>query len=202
MSGRPSSLLSSRGAVPIDMPAVFLNHALHEAGSCPVDRRTACRALLAEYHEAEGHSFAWGHIIESQVLPLRTWRIVPVALWERLSHEHQGPWLDIPQRLISVAPLVRVALVPHLPRGVRLTGLQAEGRRHRYALCTLLLTDPTDRRRVRCWLQRRLVPELLPELLARSEAALRDPRTVDLGRSTARKSSPGTTRRKPSTSRP
>jgi hypothetical protein len=135
-------------------------------------------------------------------MPFRTWRIVPVALWEQLARGCHGQRLDIPGRLVSLAPLVRMTLAPHLPRSLRLTGLQVEGRRHRYALFTLLLTDPADGRRVRHWLQRRLMPELLPELLARCEAALRDPRTFDLGRATARKSSPGTTRRKPSTSRP
>lgn len=58
MSRRPSSLLSNRGAVPIDIPSVFLNDALHKAGSCPIDRRASWRALLAEYHRAEGQSFA------------------------------------------------------------------------------------------------------------------------------------------------
>lgn len=174
MNRHLSSPLPGRGAVRIDIPAVFLADAPQEAGSGRIDGRAAWPALLAEYHEAEGHSFAWGHIIESRVPPFRNWRIVPVALWERLAREHQGLPLDIAQRLISLAPLVRGTLTPHLPLSLRLTGLQAEGRRHRHALFTLLLTDPTDHRRVRHWLQRRLVPELLPDLLARCETALRE----------------------------
>lgn len=108
-------------------------------------------------------------------VPFRSWRIVPVALWERLARQQQGLPLHIAQRLISLAPLVRVTLASHLPRGVRLTGLQAEGRRHSYALFTLLLPEPPDHRRVRHWLQQHLVPKLLPELLARCETALRVP---------------------------
>jgi hypothetical protein len=189
MIRHPSSPSSSRGAVPIDIPAVFLTDARQDIGSGHLDRRSAWRALRAEYHEAEGDLFTWGHIIESHVPPFPTWHIVPVALWEGLARGCHGQRLDIPRRLVSLAPLVRTALAPHLPRSLRLTGLQAEGRRHRYALFTLLLTDPSDHRRVRHWLCRRLVPELLPELLARCEVALRKQQDHGSGRST-RKSPP------------
>jgi hypothetical protein len=184
MNRHPSSPSSSRGAVQIDIPAVFLTDALQDIGSGHLDRRTAWHALRAEYHEAEGHLFTWGHVVGSQVTPFRAWRIVPVALWERLARGRHGQRLDIPRRLVSLTPLVRMTLAPHLPRSVRLTGLQAEGRRHRYALFTLLLTDPADHRRVRHWLCRRLVPELLPELLARCEVALRKQDDPGSGRST------------------
>jgi hypothetical protein len=173
MNRRPSSSLPGRGKARIDIPRVFLVDALQEAASGRIDRRAAWRALLAEYHEAEGHSFDWGHMVESRVPPFHTWRVVPVALWERLARDRRGQRLYIPRRLMRLAPLVRMTLAPHLPRSVQLTGLQAEGRRHRYALFTLLLADPADHRRVRHWLRGRLVEELLPELLARCEAALR-----------------------------
>lgn len=189
MKRQLSSPLSSRGTVRIDIPKVFLADALQEAGPGAIVRRAAWRALRAEYHEAEGHSFAWGHVIESQVRPFCTWRIVPVALWERLVRGHRGQPLDIPRRLVSLAPLVRRNLAPHPPPSVRLAGLQAEGRRHRYALFTLLLTDPADHRRVRHWLRRHLLPELLPELLARCEVALRKQDDPGRGRD-KRKSSP------------
>ena len=197
MNRRPSSPSSSCGAVRIDVPAVFLTDALQEIDSGHLDRRTAWRALRAEYHEAEGHLFTWGHIVGSQVTPFRTWRIVPVALWERLARGCHGQRLDIPGRLVSLAPLVRMALAPHLPRSLRLTGLQAEGRRHRYALFTLLLADPADHRRARHWLCRHLVPELLPALLARCEVALRKPHDPGSSRGT-RTSPPG----KPPRARP
>lgn len=196
MNLHPSSPLSSRSAVRIHIPAVFEADALQDIGSVHLDRRAAWRALRAEYHEADGHSFTWGHVIESQVPPFRTWRIVPVALWERLARGCHGQQLDIPRRLVRLAPLVRTALAPHLPRSVRLAGLQAEGRRHRYALLTLLLTDPADHRRVRRWLRQHLVPELLPELLARCEVALRKQDGPGRGRAN-RKSSPRPPRARP-----
>jgi hypothetical protein len=184
MNRHPSSPSSSRAAVRIDIPAVFLTDARQDIGSGQLDRRTAWRALRAEYHEAKGHLFTWGHIVGSPVTPFPTWRIVPVALWEQLARGCHGQRLDIPRRLVSLAPLVRMTLAPHLPRSLWLSGLQAEGRRHRYALFTLLLTDPADHRRVRHWLRRRLVPELLPELLARCEVALRKQHDHGSGRST------------------
>lgn len=193
MTRRASMPPLSRGAVPIDIPAVFLADTLREAGSDAIDRLVARNALLAEYHEARGHSFAWGHVIESRVPPLRTWRIVPVALWERLARRHNARRQGIPQQLISLAPLVRTTVAPHLPASVKLAGLQAEGRRHRYTLFTLLLTDPADHRRVRRWLHGRLVPDLLPELLVRCEDALREQHDSG-GDSIARKSPRRTTK--------
>jgi hypothetical protein len=164
--------LSAREAHPLGIPPVFLKNALQGDRARSVEASSAPGALLAEYIDASGYAFAWGQIIETCVTPFHTWRIVPVALWERLVDRREIMPLDIPSLLIRLAPIVRTSLLARLPTGVRLAGIQTNGRRHRHALFTLLLTEPSGHRRVRRWLQRRLLPELLPDLLIRCERAL------------------------------
>ena len=174
MTPRRSPSFSARDAHPLGIPPVFLHDALMQDRASPVDRYAASCALLAEYIDARGHAFAWGQIIESCVTPLHAWRIVPVRLWERLVDRFKVMPLNIPRLLILIAPIVRTSLLARLPAGVRLAGIQAKGRRHRHALFTLLLTDPSGHHRVRQWLERRLLPELLPDLLIRCESALQE----------------------------
>lgn len=173
MKTRPSRRQTSPRAAPLGIPPIFLLDALRRDRSASSGRDMAVRALLREYFDAKGTSYPWGHVIEADVPPFRTWRIVPVALWERDARNGAGVPQDIPDRLARLAPQVRTLIGSRLPRAVRLSGLQAQGRRHRFALFTLMRTDPGDARRVRRWISQRLLPELLPRLLAQCELQLR-----------------------------
>ena len=73
------------------------------------------------------------------------WRVVPVALWERLSDVRAGPPLLIEELLTLVQPGIRPALQPPLPSAVVARGCQGASRRSPHALLALLLADPRDR---------------------------------------------------------
>jgi hypothetical protein len=158
---------------PIGIPPVFLADVL--AGShSPLQPLSPLSLLLAEYLDATGYVFDWGHIIAVDVAPFTVWRIVPVRLWETLRNERMPDRLRIPDLLPRLAPIARAVVEPHAPRGLVLGGLQREGRGSPHALFALVLIDPAARRRVDRWLECRFVPHVLPALLGRLEPALRE----------------------------
>lgn len=176
MKTRPSRRQTPPSVAPLGIPPIFLLDALHRHRCQEPGRDAAVRALLGEYLDAKGTSYPWGQVIEADVPPIRTWRIVPVAIWEQDAQHGAGVPQNIPDRLARLAPQVRALIGARLPRGLQLSGLQAQGRRHRFALFTLVLTDPAAERRVRRWIHHRLLPELLPSLLAACELRLRSQR--------------------------
>jgi hypothetical protein len=150
--------------VPIGIPALFLADQLSRGRSAE-QILNGERGLIAEYAGAEGYAYRWGHLIEVRLGRFVLWRVVPVALWERLSDVRAGSPLFIEELLTLVQPGISPAPEPHLPAGVRLTGCQGQSRRSPHALFALLLADPRAATAVRRWLAMSLLTEFLPTLL-------------------------------------
>ena len=166
--------------VPIGIPALFLVDQLSR-------RRTVeqilsgKRGLIAEYAGAEGYAYRWGHLIEVRLGRFVLWRVVPVALWERLSDVRAGSPLLIEELLTLVQSGICPALDSHLPSGVIARGCQGASRRSPHALFVLLLAEPGAETAVRQWLATPFLTELLPTLLNSVEG-----RVVELLRGVSR----------------
>ena len=156
--------------VPIGIPALFLADQLSRGRSAE-QILNGKRGLIAEYAGAEGYAYRWGHLIEVQLGRFVLWRVVPVALWERLSDVRAGSPLLIEELLTLVQPGISPALEPHLPSGLVLRGCQGASRRSPHALFALL-ADPRAATAVRHWLAMSLLTELLPTLLTSVEGRL------------------------------
>ena len=112
----PVDALIDANPVPIGIPAYFLADQLVRGRSAE-QIFGAKTGLLAEYAGAEGYAYGWGHLIEQRLGRFVLWRVVPVALWERLSPLRAGSPLLIEDVVTLVQPDVRLALASHLPRG-------------------------------------------------------------------------------------
>ena len=150
--------------VPIGVPALFLADQLSR-GSAVEQMLSGKRGLIAEYAGAEGYAYSWGHLIEVGLGRFVLWRVVPVALWERLSDVRAGSPRLIEELLTLMQPDISPALEPHLPSGLVLRGFQGASRRSPHALFTLLLTEPRAATAVRDWLASAFLIDLLPPLL-------------------------------------
>lgn len=159
--------------VPIGIPALFLADQLSR-GRSGEQILSGKRGLIAEYAGAEGYAYQWGHLIEVGLGRFVLWRIVPVALWERLSDVRAGSPLLIEELLTLVQPLIRPALEPHLPAGIVARGCQGASRRSPHALFTLLLTEPRVATTVRQWLASSFLIDVLPSLLNNVERGVAD----------------------------
>ena len=150
--------------VPIGIPAFFLADQLSR-GRTVEQILSGKRGLIAEYAGAEGYAYRWGHLIEVRLGRFVLWRVVPVALWERLSDVRAGSPLLIEELLTLMQPGIPPALEPHLPSGVVARGCQGASRRSPHALFTLLLTEPRAASAVRDWLASPFLIDLLPSML-------------------------------------
>jgi hypothetical protein len=159
--------------MPLGIPAVFLSDLL-DPNLPGVPNPEAQETLCAEYVGAHGFAFNWGQIVMQQMLSATVWRIVPVRLWEEERLERPSLPARIPDLLPLLAPCVRTVVGPQLPRGLALASLQCDGRRSRYALLSFVLVDASCHERVRRWLGRRFVPELLPVILHEAGVRLRE----------------------------
>ncbi len=159
--------------VPIGIPALFLADQLSR-GRSGEQILSGKRGLIAEYAGAEGYAYQWGHLIEVRLGRFVLWRIVPVALWERLSDVRAGSPLLIEELLTLVQPGIRPALEPHLPAGIVARGWQGASRRSPHALFTLLLTEPRVVTTVRQWLASSFLIDVLPSLLNNVERGVAD----------------------------
>jgi len=159
--------------VPIGIPALFLADQLSR-GRSGEQILSGKRGLIAEYGGAEGYAYQWGHLIEVRLGRFVLWRIVPVALWERLSDVRAGSPLLIEELLMLVQPGISHALEPYLPSGVAARGCQGASRRSPHALFTLLLTEPRAVASVRQWLASAFVIDVLPSLLDNVERGVAD----------------------------
>ena len=157
--------------VPLGIPALFLADQ-RSRGRTGEQILSGKRGLIAEYAGAEGYAYRWGHLIEVRLGRFVLWRVVPVALWERLSDVRGGSPLLIEELLTLMQPGVSPALEPHLPSGVVARGCQGASRRCPHALFALLLADPRVATAVRHWLAMSLLTELLPTLLTSVEGRL------------------------------
>ncbi len=159
--------------VPIGIPALFLADQL-SLGRTAEQVLSGNRGLIAEYAGAEGYVYRWGHLIEQRSARFVLWRVVPVALWERLSDVRAGSPLLIEELLTLMQPGISPSLEPHLPSGVVVRGCQGAGRRSPHALFTLLLTEQCHVTAVRRWLAAPFVADLLPTLLDSVEQRMVD----------------------------
>ena len=159
--------------VPLGIPALFLADQLSR-GRTGEQILSGKRGLIAEYAGAEGYAYAWGHLIEQRLGRFVLWRVVPVALWERLSNVRAGSPLLIEELLTLMQPRIPPALEPHLPPGVVARGCQGASRRSPHALFTLLLTEPRAASAVRDWLASPFLIDVLPPLLNNIERGVAD----------------------------
>ena len=113
--------------VPLGIPALFLADQLSR-GRTGERILSGKRGLIAEYAGAEGYAYAWGHLIEQRLGRSVLWRVVPVALWERLSDVRAESPLLIEELLTLMQPRIPPALEPHLPSGVVARGCQGASR--------------------------------------------------------------------------
>ena len=150
--------------MPIGIPALFIADQLSRGRSLE-QILSGKRGPIVEYAGAEGYADSWGLLIEQRLGRFVLWRVVPVALWERLADVRAGSPLLIEELLTLVQPGIRPTLERHLPSGLLLTGCQGGSRRSPYALFALLLTDPGTTGAVRQWLATPLLTDLLPPLL-------------------------------------
>jgi hypothetical protein len=109
--------------VPLGIPALFLADQLSR-GRTGEQILRGKRGLIVEYAGAEGYAYRGGHLVEARLGRFGMWRVVPVALWERLSHVRAGSPLLIEELLTLVQPGIPPALEPHLPSGLVLRGCQ------------------------------------------------------------------------------
>jgi hypothetical protein len=84
--------------VPLGIPALFLADQLSR-GRTGEQILSGKRGLIGEYAGAEGYAYRWGHLIEVGLGRFVLWRVVPVALWERLSDVRAGSPLLIEELL-------------------------------------------------------------------------------------------------------
>ena len=159
--------------VPLGIPALFLADQLSR-GRTVEHILSGKRGLIAEYAGAEGYAYRWGHLIEVGLGRFVLWRVVPVALWERLSDIRAGSPRLIEELLTLMQPGISPALEPHLPSGLVLRGFQGASRRSPHALFTLLLTEPRAATAVRDWLASPFLIDLLPHLLNDIERGVAD----------------------------
>ena len=159
--------------VPLGIPAFFLADQLSR-GRTGEQVLSGKRGLIAEYAGAEGYAYAWGHLIEQRLGRFVPWRVVPVALWERLSNVRAGSPLLIEELLTLMQPAIPPSLEPHLSSGLVLRGCQGASRRSPHALFTLLLTEPRAAIAVRDWLATPFLIDVLPPLLNDIERGLAD----------------------------
>ena len=182
-SRRPSSRAASSfdavvvgNPVPIGIPALFLADQLSR-GRTGEQILRGKRGLIVEYAGAEGYAYRWGHLIEVRLGRFVLWRVVPVALWERLSDVRAGSPLLIEELLTLMQPGIPPALKPPLPSGLVVRGCQRASRRSPHALFTLLLSEPSAATAVRNWIASSFLIDRLPPLLKdverRVEALLR-----------------------------
>ena len=159
--------------VPLGIPALFLADQLSR-GRTGEQILNGKRGLIAEYAGAEGYAYRWGHLIEVRLGRFVLWRVVPVALWERLSDVRAGSPLLIEELLTLMQPRIPPALEPHLHSGVVARGCQGASRRSPHALFTLLLTEPRAATAVRGWLASPFLIDVLPPLLNKIERGVAD----------------------------
>jgi hypothetical protein len=159
--------------VPLGIPALFLADQLSR-GRTGEQILNGKRGLIAEYAGAEGYAYRWGHLIEVRLGRFVLWRVVPVALWERLSDVRAGSPMLIEELLTLMQPSIPPALEPHLPAGVVARGCQGASRRSPHAFFTLLLTEPRAATAVRDWLATPFLIDVLPPLLNDIERGVAD----------------------------
>jgi hypothetical protein len=159
--------------VPIGIPALFLADQLSR-GRSGEQILSGKRGLIAEYAGAEGYAYRWGHLVEVRLGRFVLWRIVPVALWERLSGVRAGSPLLIEELLTLMQPGIRPALEPGLPAGIVARGCQGASRRSPHALFALLLVEPSAATAIRQWLANAFLTDLLPPLLNNVERGVAD----------------------------
>ncbi len=149
---------------PIGIPALFIADQLSRHRSAE-QILTGSRGLLAEYTDVQGYAFRWGQLIEHPLGHFVLWRVVPVAMWDRLSERRARSHLLIEELITLVQPGIHPALEARLPRALLLTGCQGASRRSLHALFALLLADPASTAAVRQWLATPFLTDLLPPLL-------------------------------------
>ena len=159
--------------VPLGIPALFLADQLSR-GRTAEQILSGKRGVIVEYAGAEGYAYRRGHLIEVGLGRFVLWRVVPVALWERLSNVRAGSPLLIEELLTLVQPGICPALEPHLPSGVVARGCQGASRRSPHALFTLLSTEPRAAPAVRHWLASPFLINVLPPLLNDVERGVTD----------------------------
>ena len=93
-----------------------------------------------KYAGAEGHGYWWDHLIAQRLGRFVLWRVVPVALWERLSDVRAGSPLLIEELLTLMQPGISPALEPHLPSGVVARGCQGACSAAARSSCSILAT--------------------------------------------------------------
>jgi hypothetical protein len=151
---------------PLQVPTVFILEQISQGAdlSALMDPHNPT-SLMAEYLDAQGYQFPWGYIVESAaaegsaafVQAHIAWRFVPVQFWSEHFGVKDGP--AIADRLRAFAEAVNVSVVRCLPDYV----LPAQRRPHDLFALTCLAADHDRARR---WLADKLLPKILPRLLA------------------------------------
>ena len=160
--------------VPIGIPALFLADQLSR-GRTAEQILSGKRGLIAEYAGAEGYAYALGSSHRSQRLGrFVLWRVVPVALWERLSDVRAGSPLLIEELLTLVQPGIPPALEPHLPSGVVARGCQGASRRSPHALVHAAVDRAARRYRCSRLAREPFLIDVLPPLLNNIERGVAD----------------------------
>jgi hypothetical protein len=163
-------------AAPLRVPAV-LAHDMQRHGlaiEAPVLKNSDGRnSLAAEFRRAVGFKFDWGLLVAG--FPEWYWpgahppgclcRIVPTALWRRAVLDHGLPE-PIHHLLLPLYADGHDAICPHLP------GWAKSDQGLTYDVCTAWVEWPKDAMKLFAWLERELLPRVLPPVLRVMEASL------------------------------
>ena len=154
--------------VPIGIPALFIADQLSRGRSAEQILGSK-RGLLAEYAAHEGYACRWGDVLEIQLGRFVLWRVVPVAMWERLTERRAGSQLLIEELLTLVQPGIHSALESPSPAGSPADRLPR--RKPPQPACALRAAArrPDGRDAVRQWLATPFLTDVLPHLLVSVE---------------------------------
>lgn len=162
---------------PIPVPELFAQD-LARAGhptSAPVLGTYDRHSLADEFCHAMGYPFDWGVVLAGYPawycpedhLPGCVWRVIPVALWERARSLTEAG-CTIPEILAPLRLEALDALYPRFPHWVESDPGLA------YDLCVPHVSRHEDAGRLHAWIERRLLPRLLPPVLRLLEARLEE----------------------------
>lgn len=183
--------------LPLGIPPIYLIDQL-QRGRSATQVLHAAPSVLHEYHGAQGYAFPWGQLIEERILSELSWRVMPVALWQKLAPARAGSPLQIADLTGALHAQVRAVLQHRLPTGIALTGCQAGRRLSPHSLFTLVCLAPAWEDAAQAWVHRQLLPELLGDVLAHCERHLVTLfETIHRGGTGARPMSPARPERSP-----
>lgn len=128
-------------------------------------------ALLAEYRQARGYFYEWGHIIEQHRVAegildgTLVWHVVPTALWHAAGALRPGGLAVMEELGPMLRDSVRASVRGKLPDWLLLGGCYTNTRKRHHAIFSLISYNGEREVDARAWMHEVFLPTLLPEVL-------------------------------------